>query len=186
MKQVYCEKEAEIIQALRCGDLDAELKNHVASCSICSDTLAVSEFLQAESTSVVVQQRHSEPAWAGRRNEEAWLDPNKSAVNQNTPFCSGLPDADFLWWKAQLACKRLAVERATRSIAVVRAISYLGVAAAGLWLVFAPGHLGSIVDAVSKNRIWSAGALSQSAVFLGVGTLVFTLLGSLYLVRSEK
>lgn len=180
MRQDYCQKEAEIIQALRCGGLDAELKNHVAGCAICSDTLAVSEFLQAESTSALVQQRHSE------RSEEPWLDLNKSTVNKNAPFCAGLPDADFLWWKAQLASKQLAVERATRSIALLRKISYWGAAAAGLWLVFAPGHLGSIVDAVSKNQMWPAGALSQIAVISGVGTLVFTLLGSLYLVRSEK
>lgn len=180
MKQVYCQKEAEIIQALRCGDLDAELKNHVASCAICSDTLAVSEFLQTERTSALDQKGHSE------RSEEPQPDLNKDTVNKNAPFCAGLPVADFLWWKAQIASKQLAVERATRSIALVRAISYLGVATAGLWLVFTPSHLSSIMDAVSKNRIWSAGALSQSAVFLGVGTLVLTLLGSLYLVRSEK
>lgn len=180
MKQGYCQKEAEIIQALRCGDLDAELKNHVASCAICSDTLAVSEFFEAESTSALDQRRDSE------RSEEPGLDLNKSTVNKNAPFYAGLPDADFLWWKAQLASKQLAVERATRSIALVRAISYLGVAAAGLWLVFTPSHLGAIANAVSKNQIWSAGALTQSAVFLGVGTLVLMLLGSLYLVRSEK
>lgn len=179
MNRVYCEKESEIIEALRRGHLDAELERHAATCAICADTLAVSEFFQAERTSALVQQRHPE------RSEEAWLDLNKSTVNNDARCCAGLPDADFLWWKAQLASKRLAVERATRSIAMVRTVSYFGGAAAGLWLVFAPGHLATIVDAISRNQIWSAGALSQSAVFLGVGTLVFTLLGSLYLARPE-
>lgn len=99
---------------------------------------------------------------------------------------SVLPDADFLWWKAQLASKQMAVERATRSIALVRKVSYLGTAAAGLWLVFERGYLASAIAAVSKHEILPAGALSQSALFMGVGALVFTVLGSLYLARPEK
>lgn len=99
---------------------------------------------------------------------------------------SPLPDSDFLWWKAQLARKQVAVERATRSIAVVRKISYLGAAAAGLWLVFSPSPLGSILSFLSKREIWPACALTQSALFLAVAALFFTLLGSLYLARPEK
>lgn len=97
-----------------------------------------------------------------------------------------LPDADSLWWKAQLARKQMAVERATQSIALVRKIGYWGIAAAGLWLVFARGYLESAITALSRHELWPAGALSQSALFMGVGALVFTLLGSLYLARPEK
>ena len=151
MTQFYCEREVEIIEALRRGGLHPELAKHAATCAICADSLAVSEFLQA-----------------GR--------------------CGGpaLPDSDFLWWKAQLASKQMAVERATRSIALVRKVSYLGAATAALWLVFAPGHAASILRVLSRRAIWPAGALSQSALFLGVGALVFTLLGSLYLAGPEK
>ena len=97
-----------------------------------------------------------------------------------------LPDAESLWWKAQLARKQMAVERATQSIALVRKVGYWEIAAAGLWLVFARGYLASAIAALSKLELWPAGALSQSALFMGVGALVFTLLGSLYLARSEK
>ncbi|HEX8836389.1 MAG TPA: hypothetical protein VF748_05605 [Candidatus Acidoferrum sp.] len=97
-----------------------------------------------------------------------------------------LPAADSLWWKAQLARKQMAVERATQSIALVRKVGYSGIAAAGLWLVVARGYLESAIAALSKHEIWPAGALSQSALFMGVGALVFTLLGSLYLARPEK
>lgn len=151
MNRVYCEREAEILEALRRGALHPELAKHAGNCPICADTLAVSKFLQVD----------SRPAPA-------------------------LPDSDFLWWKGQLARKQIAVEQATRSIALVRKASYFGGAAAGLWLVFAPGHLGSILTVLSRREIWSAGALSQTALFLGVGALVFTLLGSLYLARPEK
>jgi hypothetical protein len=97
-----------------------------------------------------------------------------------------LADSDFLWWKAQLARKQMAVERATESIALVRKVSYWGTAAAGLWLVFGRGYAESAIAALSKHAIWPAGALSQSALFIGAGALVFTLLGSLYLARPEK
>lgn len=151
MNRSHCEREAEILEALRLCGLGPELATHAARCAICADTLAVSEFLQAD---------------------------NRPAIT--------LPDSDFLWWRAQLARKQIAVERATRSIALVKKLSYFGVAAAGLWLVFAPGHLGSILSVLSRHAIFSAGTLGQSALFLGVAALVSTLLGSLYLARPEK
>jgi hypothetical protein len=97
-----------------------------------------------------------------------------------------LTDPDFLWWKAQLATERMATERATRSIVLVRRIAYCGISAAVLWLVLAPGHLMSMLVNLSKYEIWTAGALNQIAMVLAIAALVFTLLGSWYLVRSEK
>ena len=151
MNRFYCEKEKEIVEALLCGALDTELERHASSCAICSDTVAVSEFLQADRTTATV-----------------------------------LPDSDFIWWKGQLAGKQMAVERATRSIVLVRKITYLGISAAALWLVFAPGHLRPIMNALSKHEIWSTDGLRESALLMGIGALIFTLLGSLYLARSEK
>lgn len=180
MNRVYCERESEILEALRRGEVGPELATHAATCAICADTLAVSEFFKADRAAALAQQCHSE------RSEEPRLDPNTSAVNENMQFCPSLPAPDFLWWKAQLARKQIAVERATRSIALVKKLSYVGAAAAATWLVFAPGTLGSFLNFLSRHEIWSAGALSQTALFLGVGALVFTLLGSLYLARPEK
>jgi len=151
MNRFYCEKEMEIIEALRGGTLNAALAKHASSCAICADTLAVSEFLQTD-------------------RRAAHL----------------LPDPDFLWWKTHLASKQLAVERATCSIGLVRKVSYLGVAVAGLWLVFAQGHLESLTTAISKHQNWLTGSLGETAVFMGLGALVFTLLSSLYLARPER
>ena len=97
-----------------------------------------------------------------------------------------LPDADFHWWKAHLAAKQAALERATRSIDLIRKVTYLGVTVAGLWLVFAQGHLGSLMTALSKHQSWLHGGLGETAVFMGVGALIFTLLSSFYLARLEK
>lgn len=48
MNRFYCEKEMEVIEALRRGPLQPDLAKHAASCDICADTLAVSEFLQSD------------------------------------------------------------------------------------------------------------------------------------------
>jgi hypothetical protein len=180
MNQIYCEREAEILEALRGGALAPELANHAASCTICLDTLAVSEFFQAGRSAALA------PPCDSEQSEESWLDLNTSTVDKNPQFCAGLPDSDFLWWKAQLARKQSAVERATCSIAMVRKVSYVGAAAAGLWFAFSPGPLSPILNALSRREIWVNGALSQSALFLGIAALVFTLVGSLYLARPEK
>ena len=151
MNRLYCEKEAEIIAALRSSGLSPELEKHAGACDICSRLAAVSKFLRP--------------------------------LEEVRPV---LPDSDFLWWKAQLASKQLAVERATRSIVLVRRIAFCVISAAVLWLVFTPEHLGLTLAALSKHETWPSSALGQSALFMSIGALVFTLLSSLYLARLEK
>jgi len=151
MNQCYCEKDKEIIEALRCGTLGTELERHASSCAICSDTVAVSEFLQSDRAAAPV-----------------------------------LPDSDFIWWMGQLASKQMAVERATRAIAQVKKISYWAISAMTVWLILAPGHLRSIMIALSKHEIWSTGGLRESALLMGIGALFVALLGSLYFARSEE
>jgi hypothetical protein len=151
MAQFYCDKEREIIEALRCGGLSAELQSHASSCTFCSDTVAVSEFLQSD-----------------------------------VAVAPELPNSDYIWWMGQLASKQMAVERATRSIAQVRKITYLGITAAALWLILAPGHLQSILSAFTGHQIWSSGGSRESALLMGIGALFFAFLGSLYFAWSEK
>jgi hypothetical protein len=151
MDKCYCEKEEKIIAALRCGILGSELESHASSCAICSDTVAVSEFLRPNGVTAPV-----------------------------------LPDSDYLWWMGQLANRRLELDRATRSIALVKTTSYVGISTAALWLILAPGYLRSIASALSKYEIWSGGGLRETALLVAVWALVFTLLSSLYFARSEK
>jgi len=151
MNQFYCEKEKEIIEALRCGSLGVELERHASSCAICSDIAAVSEFLRADLAAPLV-----------------------------------LPDSDYLWWKGQLMSKQLAVERATRSIAMVNKISYFGIGAVAAWLVMLLERARPITGALSNYEVWSTSGLGESALFIGVASVFLTILGSLYFVRSEK
>jgi hypothetical protein len=157
MNREYCEREKELIQALRRGSLGAELERHAGSCPICADAVLVSRFLQ---------------------NEFSTAD-----ATQPGPM---LPDADFLWWKGQLAAKKAAVERATRSIELVRKASYFAFTAAALWLLFAPGHLSWIMSALSNYQLLANGSLRQTVLFTATGAIIFTILSSLYLARAEK
>jgi hypothetical protein len=157
MRKSYCEREREVVAGLRRGRMGPELERHVNGCAICSDTAAVSRFVQAE----IVEADAVETA----------------------PV---LPDANYMWWKGQLAAKRATVERATRSIELVRKISYLAISAAALWLVFAPGHVQSFVSAISKYEVWGNDGLRQSALLIALGAMIFTVLSSLYLARAEK
>jgi len=150
MNRLYCEKEAEIIAAMRSSGLSPELEKHADACDICSGIAAVSRFLQPQEVLRPV-----------------------------------LPDSDFLWWKAQLASRQLAVERATQSIVLVRTVACCGFVAAAMWLLLSSGHVGVLLAALSKRDIWSS-ALGQSALLMALGALVFTLLGSWYLARLEK
>ncbi|HXT25861.1 MAG TPA: hypothetical protein VN749_13645 [Candidatus Eisenbacteria bacterium] len=151
MNQFYCDKEQEIIEALRCGTFGAELQGHASCCAICSDIVAVSEFLQSELVAPLV-----------------------------------LPSPDYVWWKGQLMSKQMAVERATRSIALVKKISYFGIGAVAGWLVMLLEHARPITGALSNYAVWSTGGLRESALFMGVAAVSLTLLGCLYFVRSEK
>jgi hypothetical protein len=151
MNRFYCEKEKETIEALRCGSLGIELERHASCCAICSDIVAVSEFLQAALPAPLV-----------------------------------LPNPDYVWWKGQLVSKQMAVERATRSIALVEKFSYLGMSAVAGWLVILLEHARPITGALSNYELWSTGDLRESALFMGCAAVSLTLLGCLYFVRSEK
>jgi hypothetical protein len=90
MNQFCCEKEKEIIEALRCGTLGAELKKHAISCAICSDTLAVSEFLQSDSGAVPVLPDSDYIWWNGQ------LASKQMAVERATQSIAQVKKASYL------------------------------------------------------------------------------------------
>ena len=96
------------------------------------------------------------------------------------------PDSDFIWWKAQLTRKQMAVEQATQSIALVKKLAYLGISATVLWLVLVPDHLWSTIGGLSNYEVLSTGGFRESVLFVAAGTLLCTLLGSVYLVRLKE
>jgi hypothetical protein len=89
-----CEKEQAVYEALTRGHLDETLQDHLKDCSVCSDVVAVTGFLQREARAARLEARKS------------------------------LPSPDLVWWKAQMLSKRAATERATRPIAIVEKAAY--------------------------------------------------------------
>jgi hypothetical protein len=85
-----------------------------------------------------------------------------------------LPDAELVWWKAQLRARRAAAEQATRPIALVEKVACAG---GGLALIAVLAFLWPYVQAwrewVLSN--WMAG--SQAAPLLAAGLLSMFALG---------
>jgi hypothetical protein len=90
-----CEKEQAVYEALTRGRLDEPLQAHVKVCSVCSDIVAVTSFLQREARTARVEARET------------------------------LPSPDLVWWKAQMLSRRDAAERATRPIAIFEKVAYV-------------------------------------------------------------
>ena len=67
MKENYCEKELELLAALRAGTLNAELLGHAGSCPACLEVVLVAEFLREEGRCLDRQLTPSNPAAIWRK-----------------------------------------------------------------------------------------------------------------------
>lgn len=72
-----CNREGEVVAALRNGDLDDELRTHVAGCAVCSETSFVASALRADARRA---EREVELADPGR----IWLDARLRARRLNS------------------------------------------------------------------------------------------------------
>ena len=94
MKLPHCDREQDVVDALRSGRWASawgeELRQHAAACAVCAEVAFVAREFQHE-----LESTQAEVAQDGRR----------------------LPSAGLVWWKAQLAARRAAEQRATAPIA---------------------------------------------------------------------
>lgn len=90
-----CEKEREILEAVRAGRwpdrVEDPLRAHAACCPVCADALLIAKFLQQEVGLAAAEAR--------------------------------LPAPGLVWWKAQLLARRAAAERATQPIAIAEKVA---------------------------------------------------------------
>ena len=101
MKLPHCDREQEVLNALRSGRWASawgeEIRQHVAVCAVCAEVaFVVQEF-----------QREDELARTELRQPGA-----------------GLPSAGLVWWKAQLAARRAAEQRAAEPMVLVERVAY--------------------------------------------------------------
>ncbi len=114
MKLPHCEREQEVLDALRSGRWASgwgeEIRQHAAGCAVCAEVAWVAQEFQ----------REAELARTELRQPGA-----------------GLPSAGLVWWKAQLAARRAAERRAAEPMMLVERVAYaLGALAAlglGVW-----------------------------------------------------
>ncbi len=93
MKLEQCDREQAVLDALTSGrwatPWGEEIRQHAASCAVCSEVVLVAQALRRE--------EHSAEA--------------------------RLPSAGLVWWKAQLAARRAAEQRAAQPIALVERVA---------------------------------------------------------------
>jgi hypothetical protein len=96
-----------------------------------------------------------------------------------------LPNADLIWWKAQLRTRHSAAERATRPIALVNKIGIISAVVAFFGFVLYSSQAQSWIDNF-VHASWSMHSPYWDAMALvgGIGTLVCLLIGSFISLRD--
>lgn len=89
---MHCDKEAIVIEAVRRGQWEENLRVHAQDCPVCADALLATHFLCEMQTADL----------AGAR----------------------VPDAGWMWWRAQLRAKHTAAQRATQPITLVEHLAW--------------------------------------------------------------
>lgn len=114
MKLPQCDREQEVLDALRSGRWASvwgeEIRQHAADCAVCAEVALVAQEFQ--------------------REEEL-------ARAELQQLGAGLPSAGLVWWKAQLAARRAAEQRAAEPVLLVERLAYalaaLAVLGLGVW-----------------------------------------------------
>ena len=68
MKQISCEHETDVIQALRSGEWTKELRLHLAECQDCSQALHLAEALHEEARRAKILCNPPDPHWILQRS----------------------------------------------------------------------------------------------------------------------
>ena len=157
MRDVNCDREQEVVGGLRSGGLGPELLRHVATCSVCSDVVAVIEFLQEEA-SLAGTLPLSDANFIWRK---AQLRSRREALASAT--------------------RPIRVFTNLAYVASAVAALWLVVGVAGL-----PGRLADLGDYGAPVTHLSNGYLFGMTLLGGAGTLLGAFLGSSYLLLSNE
>ena len=97
----HCHREQEVVGALRSGRWTSawgeEIRKHVAACAVCAEVAVVARKFQHET---------------------------ELAQSEFGQLGASLPSAGFVWWKAQLAARRAAEQRATAPITLAERAAF--------------------------------------------------------------
>jgi len=163
---IECPFEADVLDALASARwperVDAGLSQHVASCGICQDVIAVAAAMQED----------SDAAW------REWNDAN-------------VPSSGQMWWRAEMRARQDAVRDASRPVTVAQGVAAgltLGLAGAGGWLAWptVQGFFAGLLPAASSSEP----SVFASTMFLPVAVAMLALVVvapvALYFVLSDN
>ncbi len=101
-----------------------------------------------------------------------------------------LPDAGFIWRKAQLRARREALASATRPIRLFTNLAHVAAAVVALWLVVyvagLPAWLSDLANHSAPVTHLTSGYLSETMLLGGAGTLLCAFFGSSYLLLGDQ
>jgi hypothetical protein len=149
-QMIECPREADVLDALasaRWPDrVDAELSQHVASCEICRDVVAVSAAMQEDNDAALAE----------------WNDAN-------------VPSSGQMWWRAEMRARQDAVREASRPVTVAQGVAVgltLGLAGVGAWFAwptvqafFATLPPAAASSAAASSTAQTSGLASQTSLF---------------------
>ena len=94
---------------------------------------------------------------------------------------ASLPDANIIWWRAQLRRQREAIKRASFPIRLVQGLAALWAATVAVFLLRSPLFPSRLVP-------WMEGAVSSNPLILATGALavVCAAIGGVYLAVAER
>ena len=164
-QMIECPREADVLDALssaRWPDrVDAELREHVASCGICQDVIAV--------------------ASARQEDHPAALDEWNVA---------SVPSSGQMWWRAEMRARQDAIRDASRPVTIAQAVAAgLAFAVAGLAAWFAwPTVTALFATLVPSGTTGTSVLASPLFLPLAVAMLAMIVVApvALYFVLSEK
>ena len=148
MELRYCERELEVIAAVRSGlwpdGADESLRRHAERCAACSDAALVAAYLAQEAAS------------AGEEAARA-----------------SLPHPGLVWWRAEIMARREAAERAAQPIALAqRAALAAGIAILAAALAIYWFRLQTLRPSITRWFVASRAADVVSSVANGASRAV--------------
>ena len=175
MPRVECVHEADVLTAVNTRRwphrVEPELRDHVMSCDICTDLIAVVSAFEGE--------------------QEAEIAVARTRV----------PDSAIVWWKAQMRARREAAKLAVRPITVTQAVAFataIGVmgavfgATAG-WFQRAVQWIGSTLASTFYFQLpqltdWANALLIDHTLLVTAGFVAFLLLplGVYWLIKFSE
>jgi predicted anti-sigma-YlaC factor YlaD len=149
MRQRTCEREPSVVAQVRSGVWSADLKDHIAACATCAETMRVAQQFQRSA-------QHA------------------AKIAAQTPP----PPANIVWQKVRARRQKLALRRATQCVTVMSILAALYAVVLTAWCLprlwhMQPSQVETSLSTLSSGTVFAGVLTAILAVFLGSCCLAF-------------